>query len=435
MKENVRALAAQIILEVIEQQRSLPVVISEKIPDHYEQRPLLFELCYGTLRWYHRLRALAFELLLKPLPQKNQDLMCLLMVGLHQLVNMKVPEYAAVSETVQGASALGQNWAKALINKTLRRFIEERETLLEKVNQQDEARFVHPGWFIEKVRKAWPQKWESILAANTLRAPLTLRVNQQKNSRDEYQVLLKKYVVHAEVFMEPNTALRLEKPMSIENIPGFMDGKVSVQDQAGQFVPSLLDLQPGHRVLDACAAPGSKSSHLLETQPGLARLVSVDKDPERLPMIKQNIERLQLPHDHFNLILADVSHTKQWWSGDLFDRILLDVPCSCSGVIRRHPDIKVLRKEEDIAQYAEQQLHLLKALWPLLEKKGLLLYSTCSILPEENEQLITKFLSNEATATAVPITLPVGEKQTYGWQLLPKVEGPDGFYYCLLQKT
>lgn len=435
MKQNVRALAAEIILDVIDHHRSLPVVIAQRIPEDYDQRPLLYELCYGVLRWSYLLNALLDLLLLKPLPKKNRVIGCLLMVGLHQLLNMKIPEYAAVSETVQAVNALGESWAKGLVNKVLRRFIEESPKLLEKASKIETAHYVHPQWMIDKIRHAWPNHWQAILNANNLRAPLTLRVNKLKNNREQYLKLLEENAIQATPLSEFPTALNLEQPVSIEKIPGFSDGLVSVQDIAGQFASTLLNLKPDSRVLDACAAPGSKSAEILESQPELARLVAVEKDPERLPMIKQNIERLQLKREKLSLVLADAANTQQWWHGDLFDRILVDAPCSGSGVIRRHPDIKLLRHSTDIPNHHQVQVHLLNHMWPLLEKKGLLLYSTCSIFPEENEKTISAFLQKHPDAKVQTIQLPIGEKQTHGWQLLPTVGGCDGFYYCLLQKS
>ena len=434
MKQNVRALAAQILTEVIGQKKSLPQVVSEHIPEDYAQRPLLFELCYGSLRWYYLLRALANELLLKPLPKKHQDIYYLLLIGLHQLLNMNIPQYAIVSETVQAAVSLGQPWAKGLINKNLRRFLEEKDALLAKVDKNEEAKYVHPQWLIGKIKKAWPDQWQDILLANNLRAPLTLRANLLKNTRDEYLAYLKKHEIEAHAVADCEFALNLDKPMPIKNIPGFAEGLASVQDAAGQFAAKLLNLKPNLRVLDACAAPGTKSTHILELEPKLAHLTAVEKDPERLMMIKQNFERLNLARDHFNLILADVAHTQQWWSGEKFDRILVDAPCSGSGVIRRHPDMKVLREPEDSKNHHQIQVHLLNHLWPLLEKKGLLLYSTCSIFPEENEKTIQEFLQKNADAKVQKCELPLGLAQQYGWQLLPQENGSDGFYYCLIGK-
>lgn len=435
MKQNVRALAAIILAEVIEQKRSLPEVVSKHIPEDYAQRPLLFELCYGTLRWYYLLRALANELLLKPLPKKNQDVFYLLLIGLHQLLNMNIPQYAVVSETVQAVVNLNHPWAKGLMNKNLRRFLEEKEELLAKVDKKEEAKYVHPQWLIGKIKAAWPQEWQEILKANNLRAPLTLRANSLKNTREAYLAYLKQHDIEALAVPGTDFALSLEKPMPIENIPGFEQGLVSVQDAAGQFAASLLQLKPNLRVLDACAAPGTKSTHILELEPKLGHLTAVEKDPERLAMIKQNFERLQLARDHFNLILADVAQTQQWWSGEKFDRILVDAPCSGSGVIRRHPDMKILREPNDAKNHHQIQVHLLNHLWPLLEKKGLLLYSTCSIFPEENEQTIHEFLQKNPDAKVQKIELPMGMAQQYGWQLLPTDNGSDGFYYCLIAKA
>ncbi len=435
VSKNVRALAAVIVNEVITHKHSLPAVIAERMPVDFAQRPLLYEMCYGTLRWFFRLKSISELLLHKPLPAKKQELFCLLLIGLHQLLNMKVPEYAAVSETVKAAVVLGQPWAKGLINKNMRRFLEEKDELLKEADKTAEGKYDHPKWLIKLIKEAWPQEGEHILMANNLRAPLTLRVNALQNSRDEYRAILQAEGVSSTPLSELDTALNIDEPMPIDAVPGFKQGCASVQDISGQFAAGLLDLQPGQVVLDACSAPGSKTTHIIEMQPKLKRLVAIEKDAARLAMIRQNIERLKLPHDFLSLVLADAAHTKEWWNGEHFSRILVDAPCSGLGVIRRHPDIKILRQPNDIESAHQQQVHLLKQLWPLLESKGLLLYSTCSTLPQENEHSIAVFLQQHQDVTVLPLSLPIGIKQKHGWQILPTADGSDGFYYCLLQKT
>ncbi len=434
---NTRAIAATIINDVITHHRSLSAVLEDpaKKLAHSSDGAHIKELCFGTLRWYYRLKAIAKCLLFKPIEKKNHDIFCLLLIGLYQLIYINTPEYAAVSETVSGAKALKKPWATGLLNKTLRRFIDEKERIIATVDRELSQRYAHPQWLLNKIKDAWPNDWKDILTANNCRAPMTLRINQQKTTREDYLALLKEKDIAANSIDELPFAVQLEEPTQTSALPKFKEGYCYVQDQAGQYAARLLDVKKGMRILDACAAPGSKTSLILETQPELEKLVAVDKDPIRLQKIKQNIERLQLPHQQLHLILADAAHTKQWWTGDPFDRILIDAPCSATGVIRRHPDIKLLRQEEDIQQQADQQIHLLNTLWPLLKKQGLALYSTCSVLPEENEKLIAKFLAKHNDAKSIPIELTHGIKLTHGHQILPTQNQMDGFYYALLVKN
>ena len=431
---NARAQATAVIQPVIFQERSLsstlpPVLTKTKEP------ALVQALCYGTLRYYYRLKPIANKLLLSPLKTKHNDVFCLLLIGLYQLIYMDIAEYAAVSETVAATKTLKKTWAKALINKTLRRFICEKESLLTFADRSLPSQYAHPKWFINAIKKDWPEQWSSILTANNAQPPMTLRINRQKISRDEYVALLTKNNIAATALPSSNAAVLLKTPLAVTKLTGFKEGLVYVQDTAGQHTPTLLDLKSGQRVLDACAAPGSKTSHILEAEPNLKQLVSVDNNAERLEKIKDNIDRLQLPNDRLTLKLGNAEKTKEWWDGEPFDRILLDAPCSATGVIRRHPDIKLLRKENDIYQHTAQQYQLLTALWPLLAEGGKLLYSTCSVLKAENETVIQKFLNAHTDAEATPINIPESINTAVGCQLLPIINGPDGFYYALLNKT
>ena len=299
--------------------------------------PLSQELCYGVLRYFYRLQALANRLLLKPLKAKDTDVFCLILIGLYQLEYMRLPQYAAVTETVSACKKLKKDWARGLINKTLRRFIAEREQLVAAVIQDSlEAEYAHPMWLIKRVQTDWPDQWQSILLANNTRAPMTVRVNHQQGTRDAYQTQLQQAGIVAKPLSGFSQALQLEQPVPVEALPGFEQGACSVQDAAGQRVVQLLTLAPGLRVLDACAAPGSKTGHILEMEPNLAELVCLDVDAVRLDRIKQNLHRLRLDTDHVKFIHTDATNT-DWWDGQLFDRILLDAPCSATGVIRRHP--------------------------------------------------------------------------------------------------
>lgn len=432
---NTRAQAATCIREVIQHHRSLTDVL--QAANQGEQAAFIQALCYGTLRYIYRLKAVANQLLLKPLKPKDQDIFALLLVGLYQLLYCDTPHYAAVSETVNASKTLKKPWASGLLNKTLRRFLREKESLLKTADEKSSARTNHPNWFITACKKAWPEHWERILQANNEQAPMTLRINRNKTTRDEYLNLLTQEKCDAHRIPFLSEGITLNTPMAVHDLPHFSDGWCSVQDAAGQRAESLLDLKPGQRVLDACAAPGSKTTHLLEQAPELQSLVALDKDPARLAKVRQNMQRLDLKERAqtcLKLTLADATHVEQWWDGKPFDRILLDAPCSATGVIRRHPDIKYLRKESDIKKLAEQQFHLLTSLWPLLAEEGLLLYATCSVLPEENEILLKQFLNKQKSAKAVTFTLEDSLEQRIGHQILPGMEQQDGFYYALLTK-
>jgi len=431
---NTRAHAAVILQQVTQQQRSLSAVLTDPkntLPNN--DISFMKELCYGTLRWYYPLHSISQKLLNSPLKSKDQDIHCLLLAGLYQLFYLNTPDYAAVSETVNAAKQLNKPWAGGLLNKVMHRAIREKAQLqLPGVDQ--EAEFAHPAWFIEKIRQAWPEQWQSILKANNDYPPMFVRVNLRKTSRDDYLSKLTDAEIKASIVDDCNTALLLHEPLPVDKVPGFREGLCSVQDVSGQYATELLDLQPEQTVLDACAAPGSKTSHMLEQHQDLAKLVAIDKDATRLFRIKENIERLQLGHLNVQLKLADASHTDQWWDGVPFDRILLDAPCSATGVIRRHPDIKLLRRKTDIVQLQHEQLKLLHRLWPLLAPNGKLLYTTCSVLPEENETVVGQFLKANQDAKVVPITLNGGLSLEHGYQILPTLGGADGFYYCCFTK-
>lgn len=433
---NTRAAAAKAVFRVVVKKQSLSTVFPEETQAlGSKDRALAQELVYGSLRYYFLLKALAKLLLHSPLKNNDLDVECLLLVGIYQILFTRVPEYAAVSETVSAAKPIGKIWAKALLNKILRRLINEKEKLLLEAKKNPEALFSHPLWLIEALKKSYPEKWETILNANNTQAPLYLRVNSQKIARDEYLALLEEKKIPAAALPHLDQAIQLKDPIPVTLLPGFKEGFCSVQDASGQRVEQFLDIQNKHRVLDACAAPGSKSCHILETHPDIL-FTAIDSDSKRLLLLKENLVRLEIPSDHIHLILSDASHVQSWWDGVPFDRILIDAPCSSTGVIRRHPDIKLLRQPGDIEKMAQQQQLLLKALWPLLAKKGLLLYTTCSILPEENQAVIQQFVHQHKDASPVPLSTQEESIHTkYGTQSLPQIDGPDGFFYALLQKA
>lgn len=434
---NPRAVAAQTLQRVVQSQASLTasLVIARKKCRTHEERALVQELCFGVLRFYFRLTAIAERLLHSPLRANDQDVFFLLLIGLYQLTEQNIPTYAAVSETVNATRALKKVWAKGLINKILRLFLSQKNNFDHSTHQSLMVRYAHPEWFIEKIKTAWPNDWESILLANNTHPPMTIRVNTTKVTRDAYLTLLREHDIEAEAIADLPEAIQLKKPLPVFELPKFDAGWCYVQDAAGQFAAHLLALKPEFSVLDACAAPGSKTTHILELCPTLKKLTAIDNDPLRLQLIKENIDRLNLNKTHLRLILADAAETKQWATNEGFDRILLDAPCSASGILRRHPDIKILRKASDISQYQEKQYHLLHALWPLLKPEGLLLYSTCSIFPDENETIIHDFLSTHRDAKISDITVAGARTGTYGKQILPTANGMDGFYYARLIKV
>lgn len=392
-----------------------------------ESRALAQELAYGVLRWHGWLRALSERLLDKPLRARDADLALLLESGLYQLDGANVPGQWVVSECVDAARLLGKDWATGLLNAVLRRFLRERQAVCAAVDADPASRLAHPGWLLARLRTDWPEHWAAIAEANNQRPPMTLRVNCRRERLADYRRRLAAAGLGASPHPLVPDALTLEAPVAVEALPGFAEGLVSVQDAGAQMAAPLLDPQPGERVLDACAAPGGKTGHLLELQPVLATLVAVDSEPARLQRVAENLARLDLEAE---LHAADVTAVEAWWDGRPFQRILLDAPCTGTGVIRRHPDIKWLRREGDAEALAATQARLLRTLWPLLEPGGKLLYCTCSVLPAENEAVIDAFLADTPDATAETLAGEWGIALRHGRQILPGQHGMDGFYYA-----
>ena len=427
---NARAAAARILGRLLAGQGSLNSSLARY--SEYDSYSLMQEICYGVCRYYFALQAAVDELLKKPLRSKDQDVYCLLLVGAYQIYQMRVPDHAAVNETVKAARALKKPWAHGLVNSLLRRLIDRKDHWLElSQSKQPEIRFLHPLWLIQAVQRDWPDHWQQILQSNNQRAPMSLRINKLKTSRDEYLRALEDTGRKAYAGKLTDTALYLENPCAVEELPGFPEGMASVQDEASQLVAPLMKLAPGLTVLDACAAPGGKTCHILESEPSLTRLLALDIDDSRLPGIKENLQRLGL---RAQVKVADASQVERWWDGEAFQRILLDAPCSATGVIRRHPDIKILRQQQDIDSLAERQLKLLQSLWTCLAPEGLLLYTTCSILKAENERTVERFLATCGDAKYQAIAADWGLECAFGRQLLPDHKGTDGFYYALLRK-
>ncbi len=430
---NTRALAAQVIQAVLTEGRSLTHVL----PDfknkckNMQDAAFLQAMVYGVIRWYPRLAFLCHQLLKKPLKQKDCDLQYLITVGLFQLSDMHVAPHAVISETVEAARVFNKPWATGLINGVLRSYQRQRETLDPLVLKNEIACYAHPKWLIESIRTAWPQHWKDILEANNAAPPFSCRVNLSQITRADYLQQLMENDLLAEPILATSAGITLKTAIDVMKLPGFSTGLCSVQDGGAQFAVPLLELAPRLRVLDACAAPGGKTAHLLEMEPTLA-VTAVDIQAERTQRITENLSRLQL---RAKVITADINEPAAWWDGQAYDRILLDTPCSASGVIRRHPDIKYLRKLSDITKLAQQQLQLLQSVWPLLKPEGLLVYVTCSIFPAENSEVIQKFLTQQTDASLSTCSIPIGLPQTLGHQILPGQESLDGFYYACLRKS
>jgi len=417
---NPRTLAAQILQAVTYKGESLSAALVNN------DEPMVRDLCYGSLRWHEPLSALLGELLSKTIKQKDKDVECLIRVGLYQIIYQKTPDHAAVGETVSALKGLKKPWAKNLVNAVLRNYLREQENLQQEINKRQVVKYAFPQWLIHKIKQAWPNNWQQILHESNQRAPMTLRVNLSQQSRDAYLQKLVAAGIQAEKIENIATAIKLAAPCNVFDLPDFEKGAVSVQDGAAQRASILLNCQDGMTVLDACAAPGGKTGHILESAKDL-KVIAVDNSESRLLRVTQNLERINL---QATVVTADALDTQTYAKDIYFDRILLDAPCSATGVIRRHPDIKVLRRESDIETLSELQGEMLDALWQKLKPEGVMLYATCSILPEENEQQMVDFMDRTKDAEVVPIP----KAQGLGLQVFPGDDFNDGFYYCLLKR-
>ncbi|MEX0449158.1 16S rRNA (cytosine(967)-C(5))-methyltransferase RsmB [Spiribacter sp. 221] len=428
---NPRDSALDVLLAVLGGGRSLDAALAEHVPSDADSRDAGFcrAIAYGVLRNHRRLAAIRDRLLHKSLRSRDQDMALLVEIGLQQLLAMETPAHAAVSETVAVARHRGKQWAARLINALLRRFQREREDCLALVDTAPAVRASVPDWLLARLQHDWPDDWRSLLEAQNTRAPMTLRVNRRRQSVAGYQQRLVEAGLPARTLDGFPDALVLEHPVAVGRLPGFDQGDCSVQDGAAQLAVALLSPGPGHRVLDACAAPGGKAAHALERSD--AALLALDDDEVRLERVAGTLGRLGLQAE---CRVADAAATDDWWDGRPFERILLDAPCSGTGVIRRHPDIKWLRRADDPPRLQAAQRRLLDSLWPLLAPGGRLVYCTCSILQAENEAVIAAFMQARPDAQAVPPALPVGRRVGYGQQILTGEAGVDGFYYACLEK-
>ncbi|CAM3839594.1 16S rRNA (cytosine(967)-C(5))-methyltransferase RsmB [Avibacterium endocarditidis] len=431
---SVRAVAAQYLLQVLDKGQSLSTLLAEKTPSLKEQDlPLLQEICFGVCRVLPRLEQIILHLVDKPLKGKTRLVHCLLLVGLYQLLYLRTPDHAVVDEMVKAAKSLKLERFKGVVNGVLRRFLREREQILAKVDKHWQT--LHPEWLVNKLKKAYPH-WREIIDANNQKPPMWLRVNRQHTQVSNYLTLLQNAEIEAVADDHPQ-AIRLAQAKSVVQLPHFAQGWLTVQDLHAQWAGLLLAAQNGELILDACAAPGGKTTHILELAPQ-AKVVALDVEQHRLKRVEENLSRMR---QHAQVICGDASQPEQWLSqiqpqfeqsAVQFDRILLDAPCSATGVIRRHPDIKWLRKESDIAQLVALQKSILNALWQCLKPNGVLLYATCSLLPEENCQQISEFLQQHPEAELMPLPFP--EQGQVGHQFFPQENRGDGFYYAKLRK-
>ena len=430
--ETARGIAHAMLVDVLRDGRSLGASGRRRPDSSLGPRESAFaqELAFGTLRYLPRLDAWLTHVARRPPRRRDTDIRALALLGLYQLAFTRVPPYAAVSATVELARTLGKPWAAGFVNAALRRFAAERDAI-ERVELAADARLAHPAWLLEAFERSWPRAWESIARANLERPPMTLRVNTRRISRRRYLDRLSLDGIRARATRHSDAGVVLESPRDVETVPGFAEGLVSVQDEAAQLAAALLDAPRGSRVLDACAAPGGKTAHILERGADGVEVVAIDRDPLRITNLERTLARLGLAP---RMLLADAQTPDTWWDGRAFDRILLDAPCSGTGIIRRRPDVKALRRPGDVEPMADRQSAMLHALWPLLARGGRLLYATCSVLSRENESVVRGFVAKCADAHAVPLDAAWGRPAGPGRQILPGEDAMDGFFYAALAK-
>jgi len=442
-----RKVALSMLLAVLKDGQSLSML--NHLGEHLLPRDAGFArmISFGVLRFYQQLEGQLKPLMKKSLKAKDLDVQLVMLMALYQIQFMRVPDYAVVDGAVKYIRKSKKQWAASMVNAVLRNFIRQQEAAAEResdgvesknIQQTDEAKYSHPQWIIDRLKVDWPDSWHEILLANNQQAPMTLRINQLKRSVDEYSEVLSGCDIASSKLDDMPSALILDEPKDVKQLPGFEEGWFSVQDAGAQLAAQILQPEAADRILDACAAPGGKTAHMFELQPSI-QVTALDISESRLERVQENCQRLGfLPE----LIAADAIATEEWWSGELYDKILLDVPCSASGVIRRHPDIKHLRRDEDIEVLQQTQREILVKNWPLLKPGGRLLYATCSLFKDENEKQIVWFLDRCKDASLVGVS-PISEATldvkssvaTVGIQLFPTKQTNDGFYYALLQKS
>ena len=426
---SLRVLYCRQMTGILRRQGSLATL--QQVADGFsdQDRALLQEWCFGVCRWFQRLEGMATSLMEKPLRNRDQDIHCLILLGLYQLYFMYTPDYAVVNEAVATADELQKPWARNLVNAVLRAAQRNKEKLIAESSRDYSQWYSHPPWLLQQIKHDWPQSYRNILEANNVQAPMSLRVNSRKISREDYLGELAANGLSARAGKLAGSCVILDQSIPVSLLPGFTAGLVSVQDEASQLVSQILPVGRGQRVLDACAAPGGKTCALLEKYPDID-LLALDNEPRRVLKIEESLIRLELvAKAQCGDILAE--NVDKFGK---FDCILLDSPCSGTGVIRRHPDIKLLRTEQDIDRLISKQADLLSAAWSLLKTGGYLLYSTCSILKSENEHQISRFMNAQPNARPVQFQVPDLDKAACELQLFPQPHSHDGFYYALLQK-
>jgi len=426
---NPRWIALQVLLRVIEHGRSLDDVFRSdwflSLPAEKRDLALCREITFGLCRWYFALSAVLTQRLQKPLRARDRDIEIVLLIGLYQILIMQTGAHAAVNETVKLALAQKKKWASGLVNAVLRAVLRENLALDASADAQ-----AYPRWMREKIQTDWVGQSEAILRAGNRRPPLTLRVDTREIDVEKQLGELNASGIEARGHGEVDGAILLDSACDVAELPGFDEGRISVQDAAAQLAAQLLDCEPGARVLDACAAPGGKTIHLLQRYPEI-ELDALDSSASRLDRLRQNLERIG---HSAQILVGDAAVTDDWYQGRQYDAILVDVPCSASGVVRRHPDIKLLRRESDIMPLRAQQAKILDALWPVLKPGGRMLYSTCSIFKEENKIQVAEFLQRHPDAVEISLQAAWGESRPHGRQILPGSSNMDGFYYALLTR-
>lgn len=427
---SVRLVAIRIIESILLNKGSLSTQLARKQADvKAEHVPQLKEICFGVSRYYPQLNSFALHMLDKPFQEKDFDVYAAILVALYQIEYMDTPEHAAVNEAVESAKLIGKPWAGKLVNAILRRYLREAVDIMAILKDMPSVAHSHPKWILKRFKKHWGNSFEQIVEANNARPPMCLRVNLSRVSRETQMQKLSQQGIESEEGVFSESAIYLKQAASVQSLPGFFDGDMSVQDEAAQLSASILSVKEGEKVLDACAAPGGKTGHLLESAD--IHLTAIELEPWRLSKIEENLERLGF---NAELICADSGDLDTWWDNVAFDKILLDVPCSATGVIRRNPDIKVNRKPADIDELISIQKTLINNIWLTLKPGGKLLYATCSVMPEENEHQMAEFLSRTPDAKEIQLDVEWGQKVSHGIQLLPKQNSHDGFYYCLIEK-
>lgn len=428
---NPREAAAAVVHAVCEQGISLDVALEQYSASLKANETSLFqEIAYGGVRWCLAYQNYLNTQLKKPFKAKDRIINAILITALYQLDYTQQAPHAIVNEAVSLASVFKRKWAAGVINAVLRTYLRVREEhALSESKYWIEQSF--PGWLRDEIRQAWPDHTDQILQASQTKPPMTLRINTQYHTPADYLKILTDHNLQASLCKDSPVGIKLVKPVAINKLPGFDTGWLSIQDEAAQLAVTMMDLAPGQQVLDACAAPGGKSMHILDDEPAVKQLTVLDF-ADRMPRLRENFKRTDT---QANIIEGDLLTPEKWWDGELFDRILLDAPCTGTGVIRRHPDIKLRRQAQNVLQFAANQHELLCSALGLLKPGGKLLYTTCSIFPAENEQCVSRFIAQSRGVHSLALPDKTGIKTLHGRQRLPGIHPGDGFYYALLQKT